>query len=301
MAEFHRRLPISLLAAGLIAVAVVSMVVDRRALMRGSRELPAWAGAVMDVAAPIQKAVAMPFDAMRSAWRRYVALVDAEHENEALHSEIARLGEENLQLREALVASGRLQRIAEMRERYEIPMLPAELVGVDASPWFRSVLVDRGRSQGVLSGMPVISEQGLVGLVTATSRSSAKAMLVLDRQTAIDGVIQRSRSRGIVRGRGSDELEFEFVARGSDVQLNDLVITSGLGGVYPKGLHIGTITQISDPDVRLLRTAVVRPAVDFGRLEQVFVMLRRGPGMDLLYSTSVGDDSSSDAPERPTS
>jgi rod shape-determining protein MreC len=301
MAEFHRRLPISLLVAGLIAVAVVSMVVDRRAVISGSRDLPAWAGAIMDVAAPVQKAVAMPFEAIRSAWDRYVAVLDAERENEVLHSEIARLGEENLQLREALVASGRLQRIAEMRERYEIPMLPAELVGVDASPWYRSVLVDRGRTRGVRSGMPVISEQGLVGLVTATSRGSAKAMLVLDRQTAIDGVIQRSRSRGIVRGRGSDELEFEFVERGSDVQLNDLVITSGLGGVYPKGLNIGMITEISDPDARLLRIATIRPAVDFGRLEQVFVMLRRGPAMELLYSTSVGDGPSSDASERPAS
>jgi rod shape-determining protein MreC len=301
MAEFHRRLPISLFVAGLIAIAVVSMVVDRRAVMSGSRELPAWAGAIMDVAAPVQKAVAMPFEAILDAWDRYVALVGAKRENEALHSEIARLGGENLQLREALVASGRLQRIAEMRERYEIPMLPAELVGVDTSPWFRSVLVDRGRTRGVRSGMPVISEQGLVGLVTATSRGSAKAMLVLDRQTAIDGVIQRSRSRGIVRGRGSDELGFEFVERGSDVQLKDVVITSGLGGVYPKGLHIGMITEISDPDARLLRTATIRPAVDFGRLEQVFVMLRRGPAMELLYSTSVGDEPSSEASEGPAS
>jgi rod shape-determining protein MreC len=297
MAEFHRRLPISLLVAGLVALAVVSMVVDHRAVMGGSRELPAWAGVVMDVAAPVQKAVAMPFEAIRGAWNRYVAVLDAERENEALHSEIAMLGEENLQLREALVASGRLQRIAEMRERYQI--LHAELVGVDTSPWFRSVLVDRGRDGGVRSGMPVISEQGLVGLVTATSRSSAKAMLVLDRQTAIDGVIQRSRSRGIVRGRGSDELEFEFVERDSDVQLNDLVITSGLGGVYPKALHIGMITEISDPDAKLLQTATIRPAVDFGRLEQVIVMLRRGPAMELLYSTSVGDVPSSDASERP--
>jgi rod shape-determining protein MreC len=241
----------------------------------------------------------MPFDAVRNVWSRYVAVLEAKRENELLQVEIERLAEENLQLREALVASGRLQRVAEMRERYEIPMLPAELVGVDASPWFRSVLVDRGRDRGVRSGMPVISAQGLVGLVTATSRRSAKAMLVLDRQTAIDGVIQRSRSRGIVRGRGSEMLEFEFVARESDIQVNDLVITSGLGGVYPKGLSIGTITEISDPGAQLLQTAVIRPAVDFGRLEQVFVMLRRGPAMELLYATSVGDEPPPDASERP--
>ncbi|MFQ5415965.1 MAG: rod shape-determining protein MreC, partial [Myxococcota bacterium] len=185
------------------------------------------------------------------------------------------------------------------RERYEIPMLPAELVGVDASPWFRAVLVDRGRDRGVRSGMPVISEQGLVGLVTATARRSAKAILVLDRQTAVDGVIQRSRSRGIVRGRGSDELEFEFVARDSDVRVNDVVITSGLGGVYPKGLDVGTITAISDPDAQLLQSATIRPAVDFGRLEQVFVMLRRGPAMELLYGTSSGDGPVPRPPDRP--
>jgi rod shape-determining protein MreC len=301
MAESPRRLPVSLLVAGLIAVAVGSMVVDRRALLGGDRELPAWAGLFTDAAAPVQNAVAMPFEMIRNVWRRYVAVFGAQHENEALTAEIARLSEENLQLREALVASSRLQRIAEMRERYEIPMLPAELVGVDASPWFRSVLVDRGRNRGVRSGMPVISAQGLVGLVTATSLRSAKATLVLDRQTAIDGVIQRSRSRGIVRGRGSDELEFEFVARGSDVELYDVVITSGLGGVYPKGLNIGTITDISERGAKLLQTATIRPAVDFGRLEQVFVMLRRGPAMELLYSTSVGDEPPPDDTERPTS
>ena len=124
---------------------------------------------------------------------------------------------------------------------------------------------------------------------------------MLDRQSAIDGVIQRSRSRGIVRGLGSEELGFEFVERGSDVQLNDLVITSGLGGVYPKGLHMGDSREISDPDERLLRTATIRPAVDFGRLEQIFVMLRRGPAMELLYSTSVGDETSSEASEGPAS
>jgi rod shape-determining protein MreC len=301
MSEFPRRLPVPILAALLGAIAVVSMVVDRRAEMGSGRDLPVWLGAVMDVAAPVQKAVAIPFDAVRNGWSRYLALFDAERENETLRRETMRLSEENLQLREALVASGHLQRIAEMRERYEIPMLPAELVGVDASPWFRAVLIDRGRDRGVRSGMPVISERGLVGLVTATAQRSAKAMLVLDRQTAVDGVIQRSRSRGIVRGRGSDELEFEFVARDSDVRVNDVVITSGLGGVYPKGLRIGTITAISDADAQLLQSATIGPAVDFGRLEQIFVMLRRGPAMELLYGTSTGDGPAPSAPESPSS
>ena len=292
MADSDRRLPISLIAAGLVAVAVVSMVVDRRAVIEGGRAFPGWLGSLLDVAAPVQDAIAVPFEAVRNTWSGYISLLHVKLQNEALTAEVARLSDENLQLREALVASGRLERIAEMREQYEVPMLPAELVGMDASPWFRSVLVDRGRDRGVRSGMPVISEQGLVGLVTATSIRSAKAMLLLDRQTSVDGVIQRSRSRGTVRGHGSDVLEYEFVARGSDVKVGDLVITSGLGGVYPKGLLVGRITEVSDPGTQLLQRAQIEPAVDFGRLEQVFVMLRRGPTMELLYSTRVGDEAS---------
>jgi rod shape-determining protein MreC len=289
MAEFPSRIRLSLLVMVLVAVATVTMVVDRRALRAGRRELPTWAGPVLDVAVPVQRAVALPVDLVRGAWSRYVALVGAREENEQLLGELARLEEENLQLREALVASGRLERIAEMRQDFEVPMLPAELVGSDVSPWFRSVLLDRGRSDGVRSGMPVISEEGLAGLVIATSRSAAKTMLLLDRQTAIDGTVQRSRARGIVRGRGGDALEFEFVARGGDVQVGDIVITSGLDGVYPKGLRIGEVSAVSEPGSKLLRTASLAPAVDFGRLEQVFVMLRRGPTMELLYSSEQGD------------
>ena len=179
-------------------------------------------------------------------------------------------------------------------------MLSSELVGVDPSPWFRSVLVNRGLSHGVRSGMPVISELGLVGLVTATSTRAAKAMLVLDRQSAIDGIVQRSRSRGIVRGRGTDQLDFEFVVRGSDVRIGDVVISSGLGGVYPKGIRIGEVSSVSDPGSKLLQTAKLVPAVDFGRLEQVFVMMRRGPTMELLYAGEEDRSIGTAASERPS-
>jgi len=227
---------------------------------------------------------------LRGAWDRYVTLVGVNERNEALLQEVARLAEENLQLREALVAGGRLERIAEMRQDFEVPMLPTELVGSDVSPFFHSVLLDRGQSDGVRSGMPVISESGLVGLVVATSSQAAKTLLLLDRQIAIDSTVQRSRARGIVRGRGGDAPLFEFVARGGDVEAGDLLITSGLDGVYPKGLLIGTVTEVEPPGAKLLRTARLEPAVDFGRLEQAFVMLRRGPTMELLYATGSGGD-----------
>jgi rod shape-determining protein MreC len=288
MTEIRSRVLLAGLTALLVGVALINMAIDRRALAQGGRELAWWSGLALDIAAPIQKVVAAPFEAMRSSWGDYVALVDVQRENGDLRERLAQAEDENLQLKEALVASGRLGRIAEMREEFDVPMLRAELVGLDASTWFRSVLIDRGRNHGVHSGMPLISEQGLVGLVTATSRNAAKGMLLLDRQSAVSALVQRSRDRGVVRGTG-DGLVFEFVGRDADVAPGDVLITSGLGGVVPKGLRIGVVNGVGDPDPQLLREASVDPTVDFGRLEEVFVMLRRGPTMDLLYATEGGE------------
>lgn len=289
MSEFRSRVLVAFLVALVVGLALVNIVVDRRALGQGGRDLPWWSAVVLDVAVPVQKMVAVPFGFARDTWDEYVALVGVREQNQGLREELARTREENLQLREALVASGRLQRIAEMREEFDIPMLPAQLVGLDVSAWFRSALVDRGRSHGIHAGMPVISEQGLVGLVTATASSAAKIMLLIDPQAAVDGIVQRSRARGIVRGARQDGLSFQFTAREGDVAVGDVIITSGLGGVYPKGLRIGEVTKVSPSDAMMLQTAELRPAVDFGRLEQVFVMLRRGPTMELLYATGSSD------------
>ena len=288
MPDFWRRLGAPIAFGALALLTTITMVSDRRALRDDTRDLPWWQALVLEVTVPLQKIVLAPVDSARGAWGGYVDLVAVRDENDRLRERIAELEEANLQFREALVASGNLQRIASMRDDFEIPMLPSEIVGLDVSPWFRSVLVDRGGEHGVRSGNPVITDQGVVGLVTATSSHAAKTMLLLDRQSAIDGIVQRSRARGIVRGRGTGELEFEFVVRGSDVREGDVVITSGMGGVYPKGLRIGVVKEVSNPGGRLLQTAELVPSVDFGRLEQVFVMLRRGPTMDLLYG-AAGD------------
>jgi rod shape-determining protein MreC len=283
MPDFLKRMSVPIVFGALALLAVVAMVSDRRSLAEGGRNLPWWQGVLFDLATPLQGLIAAPVDKAQGLWANYVDLLDVREENERMRRRVADLEEENLQYREALVASGHLQQIAAMRDDFEIPMLPSEVVGLDVVPWFRSVLVDRGGVHGVQAGNPVITAEGVVGLVTATSSRAAKTMLLLDRQSAIDGIVQRSRARGMVRGRGTDELEFEFVVRGGDVRAGDVVITSGLGGVYPKGLRIGEVVEVADPGGRLLQTASLRPAVDFGRLEQVFVMLRRGPTMELLY------------------
>jgi len=284
MPDFWRRFGAPIAFGALALLTTVTMVSDRGAIRDEARDLPWWQAVVLEITVPIQKVLLAPIDAAQRVWGGYLDLIEVREQNARLAARIAELEEANLQFREALVASGNLERIAAMRDDFEVPLLPSESVGLDVSPWFRSVLLDRGREHGVRSGNPVITSDGVVGLVTATSGSAAKTMLLLDHQSTIDGVVQRSRARGIVRGRGTAELEFEFVVRGGDVEVGDVVLTSGMGGVYPKGLRIGTVRSIQDARGQLLQTARLEPAVDFGRLEQVFVMLHRGPTLELLYA-----------------
>jgi len=252
--------------------------------------LPWWQAIVLEVTAPIERIVSSPIDGLRGFFTNYVDLLSVRSDNRRLRRRMAEIEAENLQFREALVSSGHLARVASMRDEIEIPMLPAEVVGLDVAPWFRSVLVDRGTQHGIEPGHPVITHEGVVGVITATSDHAAKTMLLLDRQSAIDALVQRSRARGVLRGVGRPLLEFEFVVRSADVVLGDEVVTSGLGGVFPKGLRLGRVAELRDAGGRLTRIAVIEPAVDLGRLEQVFVMLRRGPTMDLLYQPNRAEE-----------
>ena len=279
----------------LILMSLASIVGDRTRIHRG--DLPWWQGMLLEIAVPFQEAVAIPANLLGNTWRSYLDLVDLRAENDGLRLNLAELEETNLQLREALVSSGHLDQIVDMRDDFEIPMLPSTVVGLDVNPFFRSILVDRGSEHGVLAGNPVITHEGVVGVVTRTSAHAAKTMLVLDRQSAVDAIVQRSRTRGIVQGGGNGELVFEFEGRGGDVRAGDQILTSGLGGVYPKGLKLGEVTELAEAGRSLLQVAVVRAAVDFGRLEQVFLMLRRGPGMGLLYETGEFIDPPSEPSE----
>jgi rod shape-determining protein MreC len=283
MGDFFRRIRLPLIFAALVLLTTFFMIGDQRAA-RGERVDAPWPlSALLEAAAPVQRAIRWPLERIGGGWDEYVALIEVGRDNEALRARVRALEDENLQLREALVESGNLERLVALREGFEAELMPARVIGQDVSPYFRSLLLDRGRSSGVLAGMPVVADRGLVGLVTATTPSAARTMLLVDRRAAVDAVIERSRALGIVRGAGTASLEFEFLMRGADVKPGDLVLTSGVGGVYPKGLRIGVVEEVSAQTGALVHTARVAPAVDFAQLEMAFALLARGPSMKLLY------------------
>jgi len=151
----------------------------------------------------------------------------------------------------------------------------AEVVGVDANPYLRYITINVGAQQGVKVGMPVVSSgAALVGRVSQVGPRTAKVQLINDADSAVAALVQRTRVTGLVRGQADGTLRMEYVPQGDEdeVQVGDIVLTSGLGGVLPKGLVIGQVAEVTEAPYELFEPVLVRPAVDFGRLELVLVI-----------------------------
>ncbi len=274
-----------------------------------SRSQPATFGLgsqlLVELTLPLQRMVTLPARELRTLWAEYISLVHVREENKTLHAELSRIKEENLQYREEIVSSERFQRLAGFRADREVPMVPANVVAQDLSGWFQSIVVDRGSTTGVRPGMPVLTDTGVVGVVAGTTPRAAKVLLISDPQSRVDAYVQRSRAHGTVRGDADGSCAFQYVQRDEDVRVGDVVLTSGLGALYPKGLVVGTIASLDRKPFGLFQRARIEPAVDFRQLEEVFVILEQGrlPEDDEfqtrdegLWIHAVGDPA---APEQP--
>jgi rod shape-determining protein MreC len=238
-------------------------------------ELSIPARLLIELTVPVERMVTLPVSFARNVWHGYLDLIGIREQNERLQSRLTELEDENLQYREAIVASERFRRLRHLHERKDLPMVPATVIAQDLSPWFRSVIINRGFSAGIRTGMPVIADAGIVGTVAGTTPNASRILLVIDPQSRIDVYVQRTRARGAVRGRSAETCRFEYVLRDEDVHVGDLLLTSGLDTIYPKGLPVGRIAAVNRKPYGLFLDADLEPSVDFHRLEEVFVILDR--------------------------
>jgi rod shape-determining protein MreC len=229
---------------------------------------------VVGITAPVQKVVWGVIDGIGSIWRGYFYLVGLEKENRALKKELHELRLQMNRYREADLANQRLRALLNFKKSIATPLLPAQLVAFDPSGWFQTILIDKGRSDGVVQDMAVVSAEGLVGRVIGVSNHHAKVLLILDGNSAVDAYIQRSRARGVLVGLGRELCLLKYVQRNEDVQVGDKVISSGMGGVFPKGLLVGTVQEVVRGSSGLFQRVEVEPAVNFSRLEEVMVVIQ---------------------------
>ncbi len=234
----------------------------------------------LEITFPFQKAVTYSTEALSDLFDSYVLLVNLKRENVTLKRTVAKLREENNFLREKAIASERLRNLLRFSKKIPGTMLPVQIIGIDPSSWFRTIVIDKGTKHGVNRGMAVVSPEGIVGHVLQASPHCAKVLLITDFNSSIDAIIQRGRARGLVEGNGENLCRLKFAPRMHDIQLGDRVVTSGLGGRYPKGLVIGKISKIKKKSYGLFQQAEIIPSVNFAKLEEVFVITETHP-MDI--------------------
>jgi len=222
---------------------------------------------------PLQKGMDGLVTSVADTWSRYLWLVRTEVENRELLQENRRLKAALDQLEEVRLSNERLRTLLNFREDIQLPALPARVIGEDASGWFRTVVIDRGSADGVTEGLAVVVPEGAVGRIIAVAPGYARVLLVTDPSSAVASLVQRSRTRGVARGRG-DSLSFEYALRDQDVVIGDRIISSGMGGIFPKGIVLGTVTQVAREGYRMFQEVEIAPFVDFDQLEEVLVLLK---------------------------
>lgn len=204
--------------------------------------------------------------------RQHLAMENAQlkqtlGEYQRVSSQLEELKQENRRLREML----------DFKEKSSYTLAPANVIARDPSGWFSVIVINKGYDDGIIKDMAVINNDGLVGNVISVSRTSSKVLLLTDSRRAVSGVVRDSRDSGVIGFvEGSVDqpgyCRMINILREAEIKTGDVVVTSGMGGVFPPGLVIGQVVEVGDDEYGLLKYALIKPMVNFGRLEEVFVV-----------------------------
>jgi rod shape-determining protein MreC len=232
---------------------------------------------VMEALAPFQSAAARLTEGGSGIIHDYVDLVGVQQENTRLRAELAREETQRARLAELEAETLHLSDMLELKQALALKSAAANVIGADASGLARTLVLEGGSNQGFEAGMAVLSTEGVVGKLIAVGPSSSRVLLINDHNSALDAFDQRSRIRGIVAGMVDDGLVMKYVDRSEDVKSGDTIVTSGLDGIFPRGLLVGEVTSVVREGPGLFLTVNLAPAADFRRLEQVLVVTQRIP------------------------
>jgi len=274
MVASKHRLFLPILFAVLFIIPMASLYFHGREVHRASM----FAQGLTDLAGPGQRVVSGAIDVVTSAWRGYVYLVEVEGQNEVLREERKRLLEMVGRCQEALGENARLQRLLDFREGQEdLRFLSAQVVARDTSPYFRvlRVVLDRGASEGVRPGMPVVTHRGVVGKVERVSGRYCDVMLLTDSRSRLSAVVAGKGVTGTVVGHGdglSYAVSFHFPFQQVDLSADDLLVTTGHEQVFPKGLDLGRLVSGTVQPTGKHQEVSIVPAADLGHLEEVLII-----------------------------
>ncbi|MFH1116216.1 MAG: rod shape-determining protein MreC [Pseudomonadota bacterium] len=239
------------------------------------------AGTLYTLVGPFQRAVTGVHSRIGSIWRSYVDLVGVKQENKALRDEVEKLRRQWADLLSQERENRRLKKLLGLKTQHEFPSMAARVIGEDAVGWYRTLFIDRGSGDGVLPEMAVTVAEGVVGRVTRSSGEMSQVTLLTDPDLSVGCRIARTRDRGVLSGSLQNGCILRYIRLESKVRPGDEVVTSGLDGIFPRGLPIGRIESVSKGEQGLFLEGRVIPAVNFSDIEEVLVILGRRGGFDV--------------------
>lgn len=243
----------------------------------------------LPVIGPLQQGAHRLASRFSSIWQTYFLSVREAREAEELREALALARQKESYYEEVALANDRLRQFLNFAESDMGSVLVAEVIGKDPSPWYKSFVVNRGETDGVRMGLPVVAPDGVVGQIIEVTGGYSRVLLITDRMSGVDALVQRTRSRGVVNGEGGPVCSFSYVLRLHDIQKDDVIVSSGLDGVYPKGLRVGVVESLGQGNDGLFQNIGVRPFVNFDRIEEVMILLT--PEFEEPESLADGGDS----------
>jgi rod shape-determining protein MreC len=201
--------------------------------------------------------------------------VGLEEENKKLKKKISSLASEVRTYSETHLECMRLRKLLNLQESFQSQTIAARVIGRERSSIFKTILLDKGSSNGLKVGLPVVAVGGVVGRIIDVSWNVSKVLLFIDYNSNIDALVQNARAQGILQGSGNKGCVLKYVQRLENVNVGDAVVSSGLAGVFPKGLLLGTVVSVDKEETNLFQKIRVAPSVDVSKLEEVLVIVKR--------------------------
>lgn len=221
--------------------------------------------------APFQLAVQRSVSFISSIWDNYFSCVSAARENRTLKKQLARVTQMETLNRELMLENARLKKFVAFTSSETGTFVAARVIARDPSPWFQTLMIDKGERHGLKKNAPILVPQGIVGQIIKVAPGFSRVLLITDRNSAVDALVQETRARGIVKGGPDNQCMFVYALRKEVIHPGEVIVTSGLDQVFPKGLKIGTVVEVEKDHSRLFQDIIVQTSVDFDTLEEVLV------------------------------
>ncbi|MBT3923039.1 MAG: rod shape-determining protein MreC [Nitrospina sp.] len=237
---------------------------------KGTHFLDSVAGVILS---PFQNFFTQTLQPISDGINHYFFLVDVARENDQLNLEVQRLINEKNKLIERIASQKRLAKLMAYEDDWEKKAVVASVIGKGATQWSKVIIINKGTQHGIRDHLAVVTDAGVIGQIIHAGLNTSKVLLIIDGRSAVDALFQESRISGVVVGGGDDECHLKFVPNTADVKVGDKVLSSGLGGIFPKGLIIGKVSQVIKKKQGLFQDITLVPSSDLSRLEEVLVLL----------------------------